>query len=96
MAVSQDLKAAFPLKIGDWTFPGYTAFYTLILNLVVAAVLTLCSTRCAPRGRSAMPRCRPTIARERALRLMRAALSGEPGAAPAPTVPAEAAKPLGE
>ena len=30
----------FPLAIGAWTFPGYTALYTLILNLVVAIVLT--------------------------------------------------------
>ena len=30
----------FPLHVGDWTFPGYTAFYTLILNLLIAIVLT--------------------------------------------------------
>jgi solute:Na+ symporter, SSS family len=41
MAVSQDLKPAFPLKLGDWTLPGYTAFYTLLLNLAIAVVLTL-------------------------------------------------------
>jgi SSS family solute:Na+ symporter len=41
MAISQDLKPAYPLKLGDWNLPGYTAFYTLILNLVVAVVLTL-------------------------------------------------------
>jgi solute:Na+ symporter, SSS family len=41
MAIAQDLKAAYPLKLGEWNLPGYTAFYTLILNLVIAAVLTL-------------------------------------------------------
>jgi len=41
MAISQDLKPAYPLKLGGWNLPGYTAFYTLILNLAVAVVLTL-------------------------------------------------------
>jgi len=41
MAISQDLKPAFPLKLGDWNLPGYTAFYTLLLNLAIALVLTL-------------------------------------------------------
>jgi len=30
----------YPLKIGDFTFPGYTALYTVVLNLVIAIVLT--------------------------------------------------------
>jgi SSS family solute:Na+ symporter len=30
----------FPLTIGGFSFPGYTALYTVILNLVVAVVLT--------------------------------------------------------
>ena len=30
----------YPLAIGGFSFPGYTAFYTVILNLVVAVVLT--------------------------------------------------------
>jgi SSS family solute:Na+ symporter len=41
MAISQDLKPAYPLKLGGWSLPGYTAFYTLILNLAIAVVLTL-------------------------------------------------------
>jgi len=41
MAISQDLKPAYPLKLGGWSLPGYTAFYTLMLNLAVAVVLTL-------------------------------------------------------
>ncbi|HEV2286524.1 MAG TPA: sodium:solute symporter [Steroidobacteraceae bacterium] len=41
MAISQDLKPAYPLKLGGFLLPGYTAFYTLLLNLAIAAVLTL-------------------------------------------------------
>jgi solute:Na+ symporter, SSS family len=40
MAFSTDLTPTFPLAFGGWTFPGYTAFYTLILNLLLAVVLT--------------------------------------------------------
>ncbi len=40
MAIAANLQAAYPLSIGGYAFPGYTAFYTLILNLIVAAVLT--------------------------------------------------------
>lgn len=40
MAASVNFAAAFPLAVGGWTFPGYTALYTLILNLVIAVVLT--------------------------------------------------------
>src|SRR5690242_2588595 len=41
MAISAQLKPTFPLAFGGNTYPGYTAFYTLVLNLVVAVVLTL-------------------------------------------------------
>ncbi len=40
MAVSVNFAAAYPLAFGGMTFPGYTAFYTVILNLVLAIVLT--------------------------------------------------------
>jgi SSS family solute:Na+ symporter len=40
MAISADLKPAYPLAIGGYTFPGYSAFYTLLLNLVLSIVLT--------------------------------------------------------
>jgi solute:Na+ symporter, SSS family len=40
MAVDQNFNASFPLAIAGWTFPGYTALYTLILNLALAVVLT--------------------------------------------------------
>jgi Na+/proline symporter len=38
--VCQDLKPAYPLKLGGWSLPGYTAFYTLLLNLAIAVLLT--------------------------------------------------------
>ena len=40
MAIAANLAPAYPLAFGGHSFPGYTAFYTLILNLVIAAVLT--------------------------------------------------------
>jgi len=40
MAAAVNFQAAYPLAIGDWTFPGYIALYTVVLNLVVAIVLT--------------------------------------------------------
>ncbi|HEY1980874.1 MAG TPA: sodium:solute symporter [Xanthobacteraceae bacterium] len=40
MAVSVNFAAAYPLVIGGYTLPGYSAFYTVIINLVIAIVLT--------------------------------------------------------
>jgi SSS family solute:Na+ symporter len=40
MAVATKLTTTFPLEIGGYTFPGYTAVYTVLLNLLVAAILT--------------------------------------------------------
>jgi solute:Na+ symporter, SSS family len=40
MAIATKLTPTFPLMVGGYTFPGYTAVYTVILNLVIAAVLT--------------------------------------------------------
>ncbi|MDR3473895.1 MAG: sodium:solute symporter family protein [Devosia sp.] len=40
MAFAANLSSTFPLAIGGFTIPGYAAFYSLILNLVVAIVLT--------------------------------------------------------
>jgi SSS family solute:Na+ symporter len=40
MAIATKLTPTFPLVIGGYTFPGYTAVYTVLLNLAVAAVLT--------------------------------------------------------
>ncbi|HYL01823.1 MAG TPA: sodium:solute symporter [Steroidobacteraceae bacterium] len=41
MAIAADLKPTYPVHIGGFTFPGYTALYTVILNVVVAMVLTV-------------------------------------------------------
>jgi SSS family solute:Na+ symporter len=40
MAIAAELKPTYPLAFAGYSFPGYTAFYTLLLNLLVAAVLT--------------------------------------------------------
>jgi len=40
MAVATNLKNTYPLVVAGHTFPGYTAVYTVILNLVIAVVLT--------------------------------------------------------
>jgi solute:Na+ symporter, SSS family len=40
MAIAMHLTASYPLKLGGYTFPGYTALYTLILNLGVCVILT--------------------------------------------------------
>jgi SSS family solute:Na+ symporter len=40
MAIAAHLTPTFPLALAGHTFPGYTAFYTLVLNLVVAIILT--------------------------------------------------------
>jgi solute:Na+ symporter, SSS family len=40
MSVSVNFGFAYPLAFLGWTFPGYTAVYTLVLNLVIAIVLT--------------------------------------------------------
>jgi SSS family solute:Na+ symporter len=40
MAIATKLTPTFPLMFGGYTFPGYTAVYTVILNLAVALVLT--------------------------------------------------------
>jgi len=40
MAVAVNLKPAYPLALGGYTFPGYIAVYTVILNLVLVIVLT--------------------------------------------------------
>ena len=40
MAISVNYAAAYPLSVGGFLAPGYSAFYTVILNLVIAMVLT--------------------------------------------------------
>jgi len=40
MAVAANLTPTYPLSLGGYLFPGYTALYTVLLNLIVAAALT--------------------------------------------------------
>jgi SSS family solute:Na+ symporter len=40
MAIATNLQNTYPLTLGSYSFPGYTAVYTVALNLVVAALLT--------------------------------------------------------
>jgi SSS family solute:Na+ symporter len=40
MAVAVNLTPTYPLSLAGYTFPGYAAFYTVVLNLLVAIVLT--------------------------------------------------------
>ncbi|MBV9585115.1 MAG: sodium:solute symporter [Alphaproteobacteria bacterium] len=40
MAAAVNLTPTYPLQIAGFTFPGYTALFTVILNVAVAAVLT--------------------------------------------------------
>jgi SSS family solute:Na+ symporter len=40
MAIATELTPTFPLAIGGFIFPGYSALYTVVLNLLVAVVLT--------------------------------------------------------
>ncbi|HEV7612705.1 MAG TPA: sodium:solute symporter family protein [Steroidobacteraceae bacterium] len=40
MAIATKLTPTFPLSLGGHTFPGYTAVFTLVLNLAIALVMT--------------------------------------------------------
>ena len=40
MAYVMDLTPIYPLALGGFTFPGYTALYTVVLNLAITIVLT--------------------------------------------------------
>ncbi|HMI74115.1 MAG TPA: sodium:solute symporter family protein [Steroidobacteraceae bacterium] len=40
MAIAVKLTNTYPLHVGDHTFPGYSAVYSLIVNLLVVVVLT--------------------------------------------------------
>jgi SSS family solute:Na+ symporter len=45
MAIASKLTPSYPLELGGHTFPGYTAVYTLLLNLALAVLLTPVFTR---------------------------------------------------
>ncbi len=53
MAIAANLTPTYPLAIGGYTFPGYSALYTVILNLILAIVLTPVFN--AMRARQAKP-----------------------------------------
>ncbi len=40
MAIAANLMPTYPLAIGGFTFPGYSALYTVVLNLIIVIVLT--------------------------------------------------------
>ncbi|HEX3974401.1 MAG TPA: sodium:solute symporter, partial [Stellaceae bacterium] len=40
ISVANNFSATYVFAAGGWSFPGYTAFYTVILNFLVALVLT--------------------------------------------------------
>ena len=40
MAAANNFSATYPLTIAGWSFPGYAALYTVILNFVIALALT--------------------------------------------------------
>ena len=51
MAVAAHLSPTYPLAIAGFTLPGYSALYTVILNLAVVVVLTpLFNGLSAPRA----------------------------------------------
>jgi solute:Na+ symporter, SSS family len=51
MAVHVGLKPTFPLEFAGYTFPGYSALYTVVLNLLLAVVLTpLCNALSSQRA----------------------------------------------
>jgi len=40
MAIAVNLTPAYPLHLAGYVFPGYTAFYTVILNIALVVILT--------------------------------------------------------
>ena len=53
MFIAANLTPNYPLAIGGYTFPGYSALYTVVLNLVVTIVLTPVFNALAGRQRDA-------------------------------------------
>ena len=48
MAIATHLTPTFPLAVGGYIFPGYSAVYTVVLNLLTAMLLTPLFNRMAP------------------------------------------------
>ena len=40
IAAANNFSATYPLAIGGWSFPGYAALYTVVLNFLIALVMT--------------------------------------------------------
>jgi hypothetical protein len=58
MAVAAHFAPTYPLTLGGYVFPGYSALYTVLLNLAVAVALTpvfnAASTRRARRDETVL------------------------------------------
>ena len=52
MAAAANLSPTYPLQFAGYTFPGYTALYTVILNLGVTIMLTPLFNAMSPRRAS--------------------------------------------
>jgi len=50
MAVAANLTPTFPLNLGHLALPGYSAFYTVVLNLVLVLILTPIFNAVGSRG----------------------------------------------
>ena len=50
MAIAANLTNTYPLAFGGYTFPGYSAFYTVVLNLVLVLILTPVFNALSSRG----------------------------------------------
>ena len=50
MAFATHLTPSYTLHVAGWSLPGYSAFYTLLLNLLLAVLLTPLFEGCAPRA----------------------------------------------
>ena len=53
MAIATQLTPTFPLIVAGHTFPGYTAVYTVVLNLIVAVALTPLFNAMGAKGEAA-------------------------------------------
>lgn len=52
MAAAVNWNSTYPLAVLGYTFPGYTALYTVILNLIIVVVLTPLLSAIGSRSRS--------------------------------------------
>ena len=50
MAIAANLTNTYPLTFGAYTFPGYSAFYTVVVNLVLVVILTPVFNALSSRG----------------------------------------------